>query len=257
MIWCLLAVASAAEPEREFVGSKWEFGRNVVVAADEQARDVVVVGGDVEVEGEVLGNVIAVGGSIQLEGEGRVVGDTVVIGGRVRGTNVEGDKVSVAPTTDLTPSSEPLELARTVYRQLVWLLVVASAAVLVSGIFPGQVRRVAEHVESQPLRTGLVGLFSGGFVLLFSGMFATLTFGLGLPISVVLVAVLAAAWLLGIVSLAHAIGSRMELGQTAATQWVAVLIGVVAMGILTIIPVFGTLVFVAASALGLGAVMNT
>ncbi|MEO0601219.1 MAG: hypothetical protein AAF211_07270, partial [Myxococcota bacterium] len=112
-------------------------------------------------------------------------------------------------------------------------------------------------VESQPLRTGLVGLFAGGFVLLFSGMFATLTLGLGLPISVVLVAVLAAAWLLGIVSLAHAIGSRLELGQTAATQWVAVLIGVVAMGILTIIPVFGTLVFVAASSVGLGAVVNT
>ncbi len=257
MIWCLLAVAGATEPEPTFVGSRWEVGANVVVGADERARDVVVVGGDVEVEGEVLGNVIAVGGDIRLQGEGRVIGDTVVVGGRVRGTNVEGNKVAVGSESDVSPSAQPLELARSIYHQVVWLLVVASAAVLVTGVFPNHVRRVAEHVEHQPVRTAAIGLFSGGFVILFSSLFATLTLGLGLPISVVLVAALGAAWLLGIVALAHAIGARMELGRTASTQWIAVLVGIVTLGALTIVPVLGTAVFVVASSLGLGAVINT
>lgn len=253
--WCLAATALAGEPAD--VGSRWAFGQDVVIASDERARDVVVLGGDVDVEGEVTGSAVVIGGDIRVRPEGRIVKDAVAVGGRVEGTNVEGSKVKVGGPGTLTPQSEVLDVARSIYHQVVWLLVVASAAVLVSGIFPNQVRRVAEHVEVQPLRTAAIGLFTGGFVVLFSGLFATLTLFFGLPISLVLLAALVAAWLFGIVALAHAIGARVDLGRTARTQWISVLFGVVSLGLLTIIPVLGTVVFVVASSLGLGAVVST
>ena len=74
--------------------------------------------------------------------------------------------------------------------------------------------------------------------------------------AVVGVAVLVAAWLFGVVALAHAIGARVDLGRTARTQWIAVLFGIVTIGLLTFIPVVGTVVFVIASSLGLGAVVS-
>jgi len=257
MIGWVLCLAAAAADEPVDVGTRWAFGQDVHVAADERARDVVVVGGDIEIDGEVSGNALAIGGYIRIEESGRVAGDTVVVGGRVSGA-VEGHRVTVDPGVNgtLTPSSKPLDFARSLYQQVVWLLVVASAAVIVSGIFPNQVRRVARHVEAQPLRTAAIGLVVGGFVVLFSGMFTMLTLGFGLPISVVLVAALLAAWLLGIVALAHALGTRVDLGRTARTQWVAVLFGIVSIGVLTLVPVVGTVVLVVASSLSVGAVVT-
>ncbi|MEN0068184.1 MAG: hypothetical protein AAGA48_39040 [Myxococcota bacterium] len=252
MLW-MIAAASAAEPEPTYVGTRWEVGRDVTVQADERAKDVIVVGGDIEVRGVVEGDAIAIGGNVRTADAGSV-GNAVVIGGSARGANIVGNRVTVDdPIGAVNPEPQPLVVARSIYQQVVWLLVVASAAVLVSGVFPTQVRRVAEALESNPLRSGAVGLFTGGFVVLFSMMFAALTIGFGAPISLLLLGVLGVAWLLGIVGLSHAIGSRVDLGQTARSQWVAVLFGIVMMGMLTIVPVLGSVVLVVASSLAIGA----
>lgn len=247
MISVLFATGAFAQPEsveRTDVGTQYVIGRTLHIEADERAKDAISIGGDVVIEGEVTGNAIAIGGRVLSEGGGSIDGNRISLLG-------EGAR------TTLPVATPALDLFRSIYQHVVWLLVVASAAVLVSGLFPTHVRRVAEYVESRPLRTAVIGLFTSGFVMLFSALFTTLTLGLGLPISVLLMGALGVAWLLGVVALSHAIGSRIELGRTVRTQWIAVLVGIVTMGLLTFVPVLGSLVFAVASVLGVGAAVST
>jgi hypothetical protein len=61
--------------------NKVSFGSSIVVPEGEVARDVVAVGGSVDVEGDVQGDVVAVGGPVTIDG--KVTGDVVSIGASV------------------------------------------------------------------------------------------------------------------------------------------------------------------------------
>lgn len=86
--------------------SRVSVGSSITIEADEEARDVVVIGGSLDVLGEVLGDAVAVGGSVEVEG--RVTGDVVAVGGGLRlGPEAEilGDAVSVGGRVDRDPGA--------------------------------------------------------------------------------------------------------------------------------------------------------
>jgi uncharacterized RDD family membrane protein YckC len=71
-------------------------GVDVVIAAGEEAHDIVVVGADLIVEGEVSGDVVVVGGTARIRG--RVDGDVVNVGRGLwveNGGLIEGDAIGV------------------------------------------------------------------------------------------------------------------------------------------------------------------
>lgn len=73
-------------------------GNDVTIEADEEARDVVVFGGTLTVRGQVIGDAVAVGGSVRLERGGEVTGDLAAVGGSATleaDTEVQGDVISV------------------------------------------------------------------------------------------------------------------------------------------------------------------
>lgn len=82
-------------------------GGNVVVEVDERTvGDVVAIGGTVEVLGDVLGDVVAVGGTVSLGGT--VTGDVVAVGGTVdlRATaQVDGDVTAVGGRVNRSPEA--------------------------------------------------------------------------------------------------------------------------------------------------------
>ena len=72
------------------------FGSTVRVGEDEVVNDIVSIGGDVKVDGQVRGDAVAVGGEAKING--RVTGEVVAIGGNVElGPDAEvwGDIVTV------------------------------------------------------------------------------------------------------------------------------------------------------------------
>ncbi|MBI5201664.1 MAG: RDD family protein [Elusimicrobia bacterium] len=84
-----------------------QFGRSVVVGPGETARTVVVIGGGVDVQGDVDDDVVAIGGNVLVSG--RVAGDAVAIGGKlVLGENasVGGDAVAVGGALEQHPSAK-------------------------------------------------------------------------------------------------------------------------------------------------------
>ncbi len=73
-------------------------GQDVVIEAGETVEEVVVIGGDLEVRGQVEGDAVAVGGSVMLGPGAMVGGDAVSVGGSLDidpGAIVEGDEVEV------------------------------------------------------------------------------------------------------------------------------------------------------------------
>ena len=71
------------------------FGQDIVIGPNETVHELVLLGGSVDIQGEVERDVVAIGGSIKVSGT--VGGDVVVVGGK--GTfsgHVDGDTVIVA-----------------------------------------------------------------------------------------------------------------------------------------------------------------
>jgi hypothetical protein len=74
-------------------GQRQVFTGNRTIEAGEVVEDIVVVGGELRVRGEVRGNVVVVGGDLVLEPSGSIAGNATVTGGRVvnEGGRVGGD----------------------------------------------------------------------------------------------------------------------------------------------------------------------
>ncbi len=85
-----LSSAAFADGARD----RTQFGRNITIAAGDEASDVTCFGCSVRVRGHVMGDVTTFGGSIVVEDDGQIGGDTTSFGGDVRldkGVKVAGD----------------------------------------------------------------------------------------------------------------------------------------------------------------------
>jgi hypothetical protein len=160
-------------------GALVRFGGDVTVPADEIVTDdVVAIGGDATVDGQVEGELVVIGGNARLGPRAAVRRDVTVVGGaltRDPGATIGGEvnEVSVGgawgsdrwgprlgrrggffgsgwPFERFTPS---LRLGGTLVR-LALLVMLASVAVVLART---PVERIAERAAAEPLKSGLVG----------------------------------------------------------------------------------------------------
>jgi hypothetical protein len=248
-------------------GDRVAYGEVVEIGAHETIQSAVAFGSDIRVEGRVLGDATAFGGDVIVRPSGIIVGDAVSFGGRVLiedGGQLAGEPISMVlpspPTPGTTEAAGSLTgfldlptLAQTLYRRLVLMLSFAGAGVLVVGLFPQRVARVADTLEHQPIRSAVLGSAIASFVAMFSLLLAVVTLGLGLPVSFLLVAFLGLAWLLGFVGLCQAVGDRLPFAQKPHGRWAAFLVGVLLLTFISSLPLIGFLVVSAASLIGIGA----
>ena len=260
--------AKQADHPSERVG----FGRPVVVAAGDRVEQVVGFGDDVQVDGQVDGDATSFGGSVIVGATGVVYGDAVAFGGDVRvheGGQIHGGQISLGtPALVHDASDAPLMgslgdvadaegLFSILYRRLILLLSFAGAGVMVVGLFPNRVGRIASTLEQRPFRSGLVGVLATGVLTLFSLLFAVVTVGLGLPVSLMVVGLLGLAWLMGFVGLCQAVGDRLPFEQKPHGRWLAFLVGTVLLTCVGSLPLVGWMVLVAASSIGIGAALSS
>jgi hypothetical protein len=259
-------------------GQRVGFGEPAYVGPDERVDEVLSFGDNVQVAGQVDGDAISFGGNVRIEPTGRVEGDAVSFGGRVEvedGGRLAGDRVTLgmpmalpavevevdgdepAAAANLRLVADSREVMRSLYRRLVWMLSVAGAGVLVVGLFPHRVNRVATDIEARPVRAAVVGALATGFLTLFAGLFAVLTLGVGSPVSLLLLGVLGLAWLLGFVGLCQVVGDRLPIHDRPHGRWIAFLVGVVLLTFLSSLPWVGWFVVAGAGVVGIGAALST
>ena len=244
-------------------------GRDVIVAG-EVLTDVAALDGSVDVSGRVTGDVVVLRGDVRLAPTARIGGDVFVVGGSVRaahGAHVGGRMVSY-PTashawlTLLEGPSIGLGFASRLVLGTKLALVAAWAALLLLFFAASgrQVLETADGVRREPFRSffvGLTGVVSLVLTGLFFSAFARGIIGVPLLVLVVLLALILKLW--GMVAVFHALGdwlSRRVLRRRFRPLNAATL-GLLVLGAVKFLPWFGVMAWTMATLIGIGAALST
>jgi hypothetical protein len=233
------------------------FGTNVTVDRDEIVEEVVVIAGNATINGEVDGELTVVGGNATLGPEAIIRDDVTVVGGtldRAPGSVIEGRVQNVAVGEGgWRGAGFPGMIRETMFRNTigrvgsfvgtllrVGLLALLAVAIVAFG--RTTIERIAERASGDPLRSGLTGFL--GQVLFFPVLVVTfvillislvgIPLILLLPFGIMLVALVA---LVGFTGVAYYVGGFLtaRFGWTERGAYVAVLLGVLAIALMTIV----------------------
>ena len=258
LLFCwLLPAASASAKDNDhivIVGS-------VLVDRDETAGDVVVIDGDVTVRGTVTGDVVVVDGAVTIRGT--VAGNVVAVSGqatlgrrgRIAGDLIYGDEKPIqAPGSQVSGDVEKVDVgnASVVGAIGVWVALVASMfllGMLLLLLAPRAAEAVARTARSKALVCGLVGLLA--FFLLPVIAIAVCFTIIGIPLGIVLLLLVLPLYAIAYVTTALVLG-RLILKKS---RIVAFLVGLVILGLLTLIPIAGGVIGFLAIVFGLGALI--
>jgi hypothetical protein len=170
-----------AEPEmresRRTRGGRGVFrlGRSITVTAAERVEgDVVAVGGSVHVDGSVRGNAVAIAGSVELGPEASITGDVVAIGGRVQRaptSRVDGELVEIGvgaiPWGGWSDQRLPgiwwgwwWGSAFALLSTLIRIGILCLLAAIVVLLARNQVERVSAAASAEPLKAGAIGILA-------------------------------------------------------------------------------------------------
>lgn len=236
----------------------------------EARSDVVVLSGDARIDGTVAGDVIVLGGGVRLGPSARLRGDVFVLGGEVdaaSGAAVEGRTVAYprAPSSWLVLAEgplvgrSPLSAAAALLNLallLAWLLV---SLVLVWG-FESSLTATARSVLERPFRNFFSGLAA---VLAVGVTFGVLTASapavVGAPLLVVCAAAALACKLWGTAAVFMAVGARLlpDRLAIAGRPMAAVLMGLLALGLVKMTPWLGGWTWTIVTCVGIGASLDS
>lgn len=242
------------------------FGKTVIIK--KRAKGVLVFGGDVIVEGNIEGDVAAIGGNIIQEENGFIGGDVIVLGGTYRAKslsplrNEEKETVMVAmfedelrnfsqnPTQLFSPTFTWTFLAQRILSVLFWFVI----TLVFTTLAPGAVSRAIARFQLSTLKVIAIGF--AGFVLTTIAVIASLSFlpnYLSAIISLMGFVLLMLGYVFGRVALQVSIGKQLQkrfLSEKKQSETVAILIGVIVWTMFLSIPylwIFALLTLLSAS----------
>ncbi len=220
----------------------YSFGKNVIIK--KQAKGVLVFGGNIIIEGNVSGDVAAIGGSITQTKDAFIGGDVIVFGGKYIPEsetplrNAEKETVMIAMFEDEIRSftQNPSQLFSPAFtwqffaQRLVSILFWFIISMALTTIAPGAVSRSVARFQLTSLK--ILGIGVIGFVLTTVAVVGSLSF---LPnyISVLVISMtfilLMLSYIFGRVALQVSIGKKLQkkfLPESRHSETLAILIGV-------------------------------
>ena len=196
------------------------FGGNVMIEEEAELKgNLIVFGGTAVSDGGITGDVVIIGGQVDLNDAAVVTGDVVTIGGqleRAEGAEVRGDVVNNLPPDIQIPEAQippeiniPDQVVNVRFNPFMEFGRVLGSAVfmgvlgmLATLFFRDRLDRVSQAVIAQPLAASSIGLLTI-VVMVFVGITIIL-----LPFVLLGLIPLAFAWLFGIISIGQEVGDR-------------------------------------------------
>lgn len=258
-------------------------GHDLVIEKGEVVEgDAVCIYGNLTVKGTVKGDAVSVGGNLMATPTAVVGGDAVAVGGTVDispGAKIGGEKVTVEgdipglkalkwvgilgdAASDLT------KRIVAVVKEVIFFGFLMLVALLLTAFLPRQFGRVNEHLAGDFPRSTLLGV--GIMILLPLALVFMAVSIVGIPLIPIVVLAAAAAVLVGYVAMARIIGRRLVGEKHVMFQiFIGMLLlqGAALLGDVIALPggpaekvggVFtgvGRIIFIAASGIGMGAVV--
>ena len=245
-------------PRRERRGNEIvRFGSDVTVERDEIVEEVVVIGGNAIINGEVDGELTVIGGNATLGPEAVVRDDVAIVGGtlnRAPGSVIEGRIQNVAVGDEgWRGANFPGMVRDTIFRDTIGRVGSFAGTVLRIGLLSllalvvmafGRTwtERIAERASADPLRSGLAGFL--GQVLFLPLLLITIVVLVVSIIGIPLLVLLPFAFLslmivalVGFTGVAYYVGGLLasRFGWTDRGAYVAVVLGVLAIALITLI----------------------
>jgi hypothetical protein len=199
-----------------------KFGEDVYIEADEMIRgDVVAFGGNIWVEGIVGGNVVVIGGDIEVREGAEIKGDAVVLGGileEAAGAVIKGERVEIDTFIPFKfpffPHYQPKIFQ--IFWMPVKLILSLILSLLIILFLRQRVVKSETHVAANVLKCfgiGFLVIFIGGFTVTLLAILLGITI-IGIPLAFLLVVssvgVLVFAWTIAAYALGEAIRKKMQ-----------------------------------------------
>ena len=250
------------------------FGGTVTIDANEVlCSTLTAFGGTVAIRGEVQGNIVAFNSTIIIDGG--VIGNVTLFGGTISlhaGSHVHGDinlygsrengygdnRVQVDGTFNDHSSPAWLFGLQAFHFPFWFLFFMIPLGMLCIWLLPEHVMFVRATVKYKMRRSLIVGLLT--CVLAPAVFIVLIALIVSIPLALIVLLGLLAAWILGSVAIGWTIGEHIMQALTTRqptrnTRYLQVIIGLIALGLLSSLPIIGWLISIGTSLLGLGAVL--
>jgi len=267
--WCgaaavLIALLLTALPAAaaETGASRVSFGQSIRVEQGERVENIITIGGDLTVLGEIEKDAVVIGGTLELGPEARVGGDAVSVGGNILAAEsavIGGDRVEVSGTYRGTVGRRNGMSMRGPLASSLATFVQVIGAFLLSALFlafaPRQLRAVATRARR---KIGRSILFALALVILFLPLLGALTISIvGIPLIPVAVIVLAGVLVFGMAALGLSIGYLMPFYSEERSAMGALAIGYLVIAVVALIPYVGAILIPLAALYAGGSVLAT
>lgn len=256
-------------------GNVVAYARGLVIMRDQWiCGDVDAYGGGITILGRVTGSVTAFGGGVRVAGP--VEGDVTAFGGDIwllRGASVTGDVQTWGGAIHRTPAALVTGDIERGDRLAImaqsrwpgfsghwafpwpWMLAWAVLAALVVAVAPERTLRVSAVARRAAWRSLAVGVLT----ILLGATLAAVLFAtcIGIPVSLLLLAVLLLAWILGTVALGVWLGEHVvrAIAPNEHSPVLAAIVGAAVLAGIETIPWVGGGVSVIAGSVALGAAL--
>lgn len=243
----------------------FKIGEDLTIPARERVLKVLVLGGDAYVDGMVMRDVVAIGGSVFLGSHSRVNGDVTAVGGSIvkqEGAQV-GGKLSTIQTPDLHPMTTMLshwdlpaimpQLLQ--FASIMHFIGLLFIAILVVAVMPDTVGHASTMVEHNLMGSifwgvlTLIMIIPVGFMLLISLVGIVL-----IPLEIIFIV---CCGMLGYIAAAYLVGKKVWLAMKRPDQSIMfeTLLGFVVLFAISWVPFLGWFILSILIFLGFGGVM--
>lgn len=247
-----------------FAGTAFKIGSQLIIPEGSECARVISISSDLRVLGRVRGSVFALMADAEIGGSAEVRGDLIVVGGKVKldpNAKVLGRTIALSKLGAIDKLvSLASGLPRRYWGNFAWIswkgvhficMLILQAILFL--IFPARAEAMARCVQYRPIGTlvlsGLIAL-----AIIPVSLFLLLTV-VGLPVLILLWAVLVAAAVFGKLGLFAALGNILF--QTERASILSILFGYTIYRIITFLPVVGKPIFLVVTALSIGVCART
>ncbi|MDD9268518.1 hypothetical protein ACFPES_15880 [Paenibacillus sp. GCM10023248] len=219
--------------------------QDTVIPPNQTVDDVIVIGGDATILGNVSDAVIVINGGVELKSSARVDGFVLVIGGNVRQEKGAVVKDEVMNFSFDTSTQNSLFvggglIVGTWLTQLAISILLVLLSVLTVFVSKGRMVAVIERARRAPGSLISIGFFSS---LILSALSVLLLVTIiGIPLAVVIILFIAVAFIYGLAVLSLLVGSNLQMTK-GRSDWLIALTGASVIVSFINIPLIGALIF--------------
>ncbi|KAB1196363.1 MULTISPECIES: polymer-forming cytoskeletal protein [Haloferax] len=227
-------------------------GESTIPANASVSGSVYVIGGTADVQGTVDGDVTQLSGNLTLGPTAVVTGDTQYIAGSL---DIDDGATLESLTTAETLAAQSSSPGRGAVFVVLQTVVLAVAAGLLVRRFEFAFDTVGRAITGHPVVSGVVGLLVTATTLALV-VFMAMTIIL-IPVSILGVGVGALTVAYGHLVYGYLVGRRLPIDRPDVSAAVGVVVVAIALELLGVVPVVGTLVQLALVVVSLGAILVT